>query len=80
MVETKKETKIQKRSVHFSLPLPSSPLAAATAAKQGTVNILNAIKEISAGTPIPVAPIPNAPMVRLANDFSASCAFCSSCF
>ena len=53
--DTKNEVNTQKRRVHRNLPLPISPFAAATAAKQGIVSILKAIKEMSAGTVIPVA-------------------------
>ena len=51
------DAKSQNKSVHLNFPFAVSPFAVATAAKHGTVVILNAIKEIKPGTVIPVAVI-----------------------
>ena len=49
MEEVIMDTTTQNKSVHLNLPFPISPFAAATAAKQGIVNILKAINAIKAG-------------------------------
>ena len=56
-IPTKYEAVSQNKSVHLNLPFTTSPFAVATEAKQGTVVILNAIKEMSPGMVTPVATI-----------------------
>ncbi len=57
MLDTIYEVHTQKSSVHLNLPFGNSAFAVAHAAKQGIVSMLKAIKEMSAGMVMPVAPI-----------------------
>ena len=50
-----KEASIQKRMVQIKVPFLSSPLAVATAAKQGMVSMLKAMKEMHPCQVMPVA-------------------------
>ena len=54
IIETMYEVASQNNNVVANLPFGNSPLAVATAAKQGIVNILNAIKAM---TPLKVIPV-----------------------
>ena len=55
IIETIYDVIIQNNNVQLNLLLLNSPFAVATVAKHGIVNILNDIKEINPGIPIPVA-------------------------
>ena len=53
--EPTNDAMIQKSNVHLNVPSLSSALAVAQAAKQGIVNILNAMNEIQPCQVMPVA-------------------------